>query len=103
MAERDDQPEGWSVPQRPAIYGAAATIAALTALLLAAGHLYNHHLRQSAFRQPLTLPSPGLETAIHPAASDPHLAKPPPSPAPDIAAAKRRLVKHGLAGWEGQP
>ncbi len=104
MADRPEtSPEGWDVPQRPAIYAACVTIAGLVLLLLAAGYLYDRYLRQATYRQPVALPSPGLETAIHPAALDPDVAVRPQAPNPEIAAAKRKIAAQGLAHWEPGP
>lgn len=102
MAERPDTPEGWHVPQRPAVYGAAVTVATLLLLLSIAGYLYNHNLRQATWRAPTSLPSPGLDTAIHPGAGDPYVAARPVAPDPGIAAAKRRIAAQGLPGWESR-
>lgn len=104
MVDRPEtSPEGWEVPQRPAIYAACVTIAVLVLMLLASGYLYDHYLRQATYRQPVALPSPGLETAIHPAALDPDVARRPQAPDPEITAAKQRVAAQGLTHWERGP
>lgn len=102
MADRDDEPEGWQVPQRPAVIAALAVPAGLLALLLVAGHFYARDV-QPLHRQPIeTFPAPGIETYIHDGALDPHRPRPARPRDPAIAAAKRAVAAQGLAGWEAR-
>lgn len=96
-------PEGWSVRHKPAVIAAVATPLLLALLLVVAGWFYDRDLRP-ATRAPTTpFPAPGLETAIHDGARDPH--RPPVVVEPDmqVRAAKRAVLAEGIAGWDRRP
>ena len=100
--ERDDSPEGWRVPHRPAVIAAVAVPVALALLLALSGRFYTDRLRPSA-RQPVhEFPAPGLETYIHDGANDPYYPPTRARPDPAIDAAKRSVTHTGLAGWEAE-
>ena len=99
MAERDDRPEGWDVPHRPAVIAAIATPAVLLALLIAAGIFYDRDLRPGTTQPVKAQPAPGLETYIHDGANDPYRPKAIAPRDPAFAAVKRGLVADGLPGW----
>lgn len=98
MADR--APEGWGVRHRPAVIAALATPMVLALLLFAAGRFYIRDLRP-ATRQPVHVqPAPGLETYIHDGVNDPERPPARPRADPRIKAAKRSVVRTGLAGWD---
>jgi hypothetical protein len=103
MPERLDAPEGWDVRQKFAILAALGTVTTLVVLLVVAGYFYDRELRPETHRPYATFPAPGIETAIHAGANDPHLPTPVSPTDPAIAAAKREIAANGLPGWERQP
>ena len=104
MTERiNSAPEGWSVRHRPAVVAALLFPLVLAGLLIVAGWFYDRHLRPST-RQPVApFPAPGLETFIHEGAQDPHRPRAQPHAEARLAAAKRAVLRDGIAGWERKP
>ena len=95
----DPHPEGWRVPQRPAMIGAVAVPLVLLIVLLIAGRFYDARLRPQ-HRQPVTsFPAPGIETHTHDGQGDPPRVLPKRGLDPRIEAAKRAVVADGIAGW----
>lgn len=95
----DDAPEGWRVRQRPAVIAAVATPVALFGLLMVAAHFYNKDVRPPQ-RPVTTFPAPGIETFIHDGVEDPNRPVRRVATDPRIAAAKRAVVRGGLAAWK---
>jgi hypothetical protein len=90
----DDAPEGWHVPQRPAMIAAVAAPLTLLAVVSGAGWLYTHTLKPVP-RQPIALPAPGVESYIHDGARDPVRREAKPKRDARIEAAKRAVVAQG--------
>ena len=97
---RASEPEGWQVRHRPALIAALAVPVALLTLLIAASFAYNRTIRPNTFQPVTTLPGPGLETFVHDGVEDPRRPAVRTRPDPQVQAAKRAVVREGLAGWE---
>ncbi|WP_156678106.1 hypothetical protein [Sphingomonas profundi] len=92
----DDAPEGWRVPQRPAMIAAAVVPAALLALVALAGWAYEREIAPRRHAPITTFPAPGIETFVHDGAGDPPRPEPRRAADPRLAAAKRAVA---AGGW----
>ena len=100
MAERPEaEPEDWRVPQRAPMIAAVAIPLGLLGAVALAGHFYGSRIAPARAERVTPFPAPGIETYVHPGARDPHLPPAPHRPDPAIAAAKRAIVRDGMAGW----
>ena len=103
MSDQSNEPEGWAVRQRVGMLAAVGTVATLVVLLIGAGMVYDRTLRPKTYQHHVPFPAPGLETLIHDGVKDPRAAAPSTTPDAGVAAAKRRILSNGLAGWERRP
>jgi len=90
----DDTPEGWHVPQRPAMIFAVAAPLTLLAVAAGAGWLYDRDLAPK--RGPVTpFPAPGVESFVHDGGNDPVRPASKPKRDAPVEAAKRAIVANG--------
>ena len=98
--EREENaPEGWHVPQRPAMIAAVAVPLGLLVVLLAAGAWYDRSLRPQRIAPVHSFPAPGIETFAHDGLKDRgRRIRPAPADAA-VTRAEAEVVAGGLPGW----
>ena len=97
--DRNAEPEGWQVPHRLGLTAALAIPVALLALLIVAGFGYNRTIRPAPLQPVTTFPGPGVETFVHDGVEDPQRPHVRTQADPRVQAAKRAVVRDGLAEW----